>query len=92
MNPEKLTDLTFVLISADYSYETFNYDDVRDDFSLAHFDHNLTYDQQRVIPMIRRALATASESWQVHEFVKICMWFGVIRTNSTYAGLACSAV
>ena len=29
------------LNSADFSYETFNYDGVRDDFELAHFDHTL---------------------------------------------------
>jgi len=53
------------LNSADYSYESFNYDNVRGDTNLSHFDHTLAYDHQRVIPMIKqaRATATAAGSW-----------------------------
>lgn len=47
------------LNSADYSFESFNYDNVTDDFALAHFDHTLAYDAQRVQPMIRGAAAVA---------------------------------
>ena len=47
------------LNSADYSFQSFNYDNVTDDFALAHFDHSLAYDAQRVQPMIRGAQAVA---------------------------------
>jgi glucosylceramidase len=36
---------------------------VTDDFALEHFDHTLAYDHQRVMPMIKRAMATATEAW-----------------------------
>ena len=52
------------LNSADYSFESFNYDNMTDDFALEHFDHTLVYDRQRVQPMIKRAMATAAESWR----------------------------
>ncbi len=48
------------LNSADYSFRSFNYDNVTGDFGLAHFDHSLAYDAQRVQPLIRRAMATAA--------------------------------
>jgi glucosylceramidase len=48
------------LNSADYSVESFNYDNVTGDLSLEHFDETLAYDNQRVIPLIRAANATAS--------------------------------
>jgi glucosylceramidase len=51
------------LNSADYSFQSFNYDNVTDDFALAHFDHSLAYDRQRVMPMIRRAMSTAAKAW-----------------------------
>ncbi len=47
------------LNSADYSFQSFNYDAVPDDFALAHFDGSLAYDAQRVIPLIRAATAAA---------------------------------
>ena len=34
-----------------------------DDFALEHFDHTLAYDRQRVMPMIKRAMATAINAW-----------------------------
>eukprot|EP01052_Picozoa_sp_SAG31_P031903 SAG31_NODE_3435_length_4275_cov_15.841954_4_plen_271_part_00 len=52
------------LNSADYSFQSFNYDNITDDFSLQHFDHTLAYDRQRVQPMIKRAMATAAAAWQ----------------------------
>ena len=52
--------------SADYSFQSFNYDNVTDDFSLVHFDHNLTYDRQRVMPLIRAARAVAA-AWTTNE-------------------------
>ena len=55
---------SITLNSADYSFESFNYDNVTDDFALEHFDHTLAYDRQRVQPMIKRAMATAAESWR----------------------------
>jgi glucosylceramidase len=44
------------LNSADYSFESFNYDNVTGDYSLEHFDTSLAYDHQRVIPLIRLAM------------------------------------
>ena len=41
--------------SPDYAFQSYNFDNVTDDFALTHFDKNLTYDQQRVIPLIRAA-------------------------------------
>ena len=38
-------------------------DNVTDDFALEHFDHMLTYDRQRVMPMVKRAMATAADAW-----------------------------
>jgi O-glycosyl hydrolase len=51
--------------SPDYAAITFNYDDFADDFALAHFDANLTYDREHVVPFIhavkvRRAALRAS--------------------------------
>lgn len=51
--------------SPDYAAVTFNYDAVSDDFALAHFDANLTYDREHVVPLIhavkvRRAALRAS--------------------------------
>lgn len=43
--------------SPDYAVHTYNMDNVTDDFALAHFDANLTYDEQRVLPLIREAQA-----------------------------------
>jgi glucosylceramidase len=51
--------------SPDYSVHSYNFDNVSDDFSLASFDANLTYDQQRVIPLIRLAQAKAA-GWGGH--------------------------
>ena len=48
------------LNSADYSVESFNYDNVTGDMNLAEFDDSLSYDNQRVIPLIRLANETAS--------------------------------
>ena len=45
--------------SADYSFKSYAYDSTPDDFSLAHFDHNLTYDKVNVQPFIKGALAVA---------------------------------
>jgi hypothetical protein len=36
----------------------YNYDNVTDDFGLAHFDHGLAYDHLHVIPMIKRVTLT----------------------------------
>ena len=44
-----LTLARVTLNSADYSFESFNYDGVKDDFKLSHFDHSLAYDHKRVI-------------------------------------------
>jgi glucosylceramidase len=44
--------------SADYSLLSYNFDNVTDDFNLTSFDNTLAYDQQHVMPMIRRAQAT----------------------------------
>ena len=38
---------------------------VTDDFNLSQFDHTLAYDQQRVIPLIRLAMAKAA-TWTDH--------------------------
>ena len=46
--------------SPDYAFETYNHDNVTDDFALAHFDHNVSYDRQRVIPLIHAARAVAA--------------------------------
>ena len=46
--------------SADYSFKTYAYDNTPDDFTLAHFDHNLTYDKVNVQPFIKGALAVAA--------------------------------
>jgi glucosylceramidase len=46
------------LNSADYSVESFNYDNVTNDFSLSNFDSTLGYDRQRVMPLLRDAQAT----------------------------------
>ena len=48
--------------SPDYAVHSYNYDNVTDDFALAHFDRSLAYDAQRVIPLIRLAAAKAA-SW-----------------------------
>lgn len=47
--------------SPDYAFSSYNYDNVSDDFSLAHFDANLTYDKQRVLPMAALAVAVSAE-------------------------------
>ena len=49
------------LNSADYSFKSFNYDNVTDDFSLQYFDHNVTYDQQRVIPLIKSIMQKSAD-------------------------------
>lgn len=46
--------------SPDYAFQTYNFDNVTDDFALASFDDNVTYDQQRVIPLIRAARAVTA--------------------------------
>ena len=46
--------------SPDYAFQTYNFDNVTDDFALGHFDRNLSYDQQRVVPLIRAAHAVAA--------------------------------
>ena len=38
-------------------------DNVTDDFALVHFDTALTYDSQRVIPLLHAAKATVKEAW-----------------------------
>lgn len=43
--------------SPDYSFASYNLDNVTGDFALAHFDSALTYDSQRVIPLLRSAAA-----------------------------------
>ena len=47
--------------SPDYAFQSYNYDNVTDDFELAHFDTNLTYDRQRVLPLAALASAAAAE-------------------------------
>jgi glucosylceramidase len=71
------------LNSADYSYESFNYDNSRDDFDLVHFDHTLAYDHQRVIPMIKRAMTTANAAWKDPIRLFASPWSppGWIKTN-----------
>ena len=48
--------------SPDYAVHSYNLDNVTDDFNLTHFDSALTYDSQRVLPLIRLATAKAA-SW-----------------------------
>jgi len=48
--------------SPDYAVHSYNLDNVTDDFDLVHFDSDLTYDSQRVLPLARLALAKAA-SW-----------------------------
>jgi glucosylceramidase len=50
------------LNSPDYSVHSYNEDNVTDDFSLTYFDHNLTYDEQRLLPLARLAIAKTA-SW-----------------------------
>ena len=47
--------------SPDYSVHTYNLDNVTDDFALEHFDSALTYDEQRVLPLIRLAQEKVSQ-------------------------------
>jgi glucosylceramidase len=47
--------------SPDFAVKTFSEDDVPDDFALAHFDDNLTYDRVNVIPLARAAQARSKE-------------------------------
>ena len=49
------------LNSADYSFQSFNYDNVTGVFSLASFDDSLAYDSQRVVPLLREAAARATD-------------------------------
>lgn len=49
--------------SPDYAFQSYNMDNVTDDFALQYFDSNLTYDSQRVLPMIRGAKAAALAGW-----------------------------
>jgi glucosylceramidase len=49
------------LNSADYSVVSFNYDNITGDLDLSQFDDSLAYDNQRVIPLIRAANATATK-------------------------------
>ena len=51
--------------SPDYAVHTYNFDPVDGDFALEHFDASLAYDQQRVIPFIKAAMAKAA-SWTNH--------------------------
>jgi len=51
--------------SPDYAVHSYNFDNVTDDFNLVHFDKSLTYDQQRVIPLIRLAKEKV-EAWGGH--------------------------
>jgi glucosylceramidase len=46
--------------SPDYAFESYNYDNVTDDFSLEHFDASLAYDRQRVLPLAALASAAAA--------------------------------
>jgi len=46
--------------SPDYAVHSYNLDNVTDDFDLVHFDSDLTYDSQRVLPLARLALAKAA--------------------------------
>ena len=48
--------------SPDYAVHSYNLDNVTDDFELAHFDDDMQYDSQRVLPLARLALAKAA-SW-----------------------------
>ena len=41
--------------SPDFAAISFNEDNVTDDFALTHFDNNLTYDREHVIPFILAA-------------------------------------
>ena len=50
------TVMRVTMNSADYSAQTYNYDATPDDFTLAHFDHNLTYEKVNVIPFIKGTL------------------------------------
>ena len=46
--------------SPDYAFESYNYDNVTDDFALGHFDSSLAYDRQRVLPLAALASAAAA--------------------------------
>lgn len=41
--------------SCDFSARSYSFDDVQDDFELAHFDHSVSRDQHATIPLIKKA-------------------------------------
>lgn len=53
------------LNSCDFSIESYSFDEVNDDFSLKHFDMNVTHDAQKdgMIDMILRATAVFNAAW-----------------------------
>ena len=48
--------------SCDFSLESYNYDNVADDFQLQHFDNKLQRDNKTLIPFLQAALAASSHS------------------------------
>ena len=48
--------------SCDFSLDSYNYDDVADDFRLTHFDNKLQRDNKTVIPFLRAALDASAPS------------------------------
>ena len=46
--------------SCDFSLDTYNFDDVADDFQLAHFDTKLRRDNKTLIPFLQAALAAST--------------------------------
>ena len=48
--------------SCDFSLDSYNYDDVPDDFRLTHFDNKLQRDNRTLIPFLQAALAASTPS------------------------------
>ena len=46
--------------SCDFSTSYYNYDDVKDDFNLTHF--NISHDEDKILPFVRRAMKAAERS------------------------------
>jgi glucosylceramidase len=54
------------LNSCDFSYKSYSFDEVNDDFDLKYFDTNVTHDAQKdgMIDMILRAVAVFNDAWK----------------------------
>lgn len=51
--------------SCDFSPESYNFDDIKDDFNLAFFDDEVTHDQINIIPMIQEAIEASGNTLQI---------------------------